>query len=313
MLPYSVAQVKERIIERFPTKSAKFENRVEDNIEDWIRNLAETFPYWFLTVYPGHRLIPSFPYASPTALGAITPRAGNWVDAGWLVTTPGQAVYDVYHPLETDEVDNVDWWELCKIQMIDFVYEFTPSGAFNGSLPVPEFESGLLMTAFKNQTRPRMVMWRNTESKAQIIFNPTPDKQYLYVIQYVIKDPPMYEDEGVDEVGNPIVRNRFLTAAPEAVVLYGLMKHAQLNVEGGMSKSYAEELFGAAGEAFGGGNGNPPTGGLLGRLRKDTIKRRKKAREMMEQYTSVSQATGLVPGGLTNKAVIWGNRRRRYR
>lgn len=310
MLPYSVAHVKERIISRFPRMSAKFSDAIEDNIEDWIRTLADTYPYWFLTVYPGHRLHTTFPYANNAALAAISPRAGNWVDAGWLVTSPGTAVYDVYHPLESSDAAIPGNWEPCKMQMVDYVYEFNLSGQPVGSLSIPEFEAGLINANFKNTAKPCQVMWQNLEDRAQITFHPTPDKAYLYCIQYVIKDPPMYQEDGVDEEGNAIIRNRFLTAEPEAVILYGLLQAARFFNEGAMKEDIAKDLYGNVPTDY--GIGSEIRGGILGRAKKATLRRNKHARMQMQQYSSMSEATGRIPNAINNKSLIWGNRGRRY-
>lgn len=309
MTPSSVAEVKQRILERFPRLDPKFSNAIEDDMPDWIRNLSETYPYSLLTLYPGQRIFSQFPFADAAALAALTPMAGHWVDTAWLVTSPGVATYDVYHPLEDQEADDDSWWVPCRMQSVDYVYEFSPKGNFAGSLDTPDFEQGLLMASFKSRGRPRMMMWQNLETKAQITFNPTPDKAYLYAVQFVLKDPPMYQD-GVDGTGDPIIRNRFITAAPEAVILYGLLQAARFANESSMKQDFMMDLFGE--DAANYGSGSSPKGGLLGKLKRDTIVRNRNARNSVSIFDTEGRATGKIPNALSNKQLIWGNRYRRY-
>lgn len=308
-LPASVAEVKESIVRRFLHNASDFDEKIETEIDDWIRVLAQSFPYWFLTIYPGAEIIPQFPI---TDLTTLTPLAGRWVAEGWLVTEAGVATYDFYHPLERDEATDPSWWAPCKLSRLDFVSEFTKDGAYGGRLSTPEYESALIGASYKSRARPRVAMWHNTETKAQITFNPTPDKAYLYAMQFSIKDPPTYQD-GVDpDTSDPILRNRFITGASEAVILYGLYKYASHVGEGALKKDYGDELWGEGNNLYGGQAGR--LGGLLGLLQKETLRKNQTARRMMEQWQSMARAQGQIPHGYSEKQRIWGRGRgNRYR
>lgn len=290
----TLIQFKARLKERWPRGSVKWDNMVENDVAEWISTLNSVFPFWFVTMFPGRSLPLTFPISTLSSVPAL---GGRWVDVGWLVTQPGVAAYDFYHPVEEEESANADWWVACKVQMVDFVYEFTTEGRFNGSLPVPEYEGGLLYSSFKQQGRPHQMMWRTTETKSELHFHPTPDKAYLYAIQFAIQDPPFYEDGGQ-------TYNKWLTHAPEAVMLYGHMKAAALFDEPKMEEKYRAELFGS------GGSGGSRVGGLLGDLKKDTIKRTRSSQEQLSAFGSMTEATGR-PMGLSNSRQRYFNNRYR--
>lgn len=303
----TVEGVKERILGEFPRQAAQFEDIVDAKLDAWISELSDVFPFWFLTPPVGEALRPLFPISDLTAVTSMAPSVGGcWLDSCWLRTTAGQAVYDVYVPLEDQEADNPTWWRKEKVRQVDFCYEFSKEGTFLYNLPVPEYEDALLFSSFRTQQRPTQLTWRTIEDRTQFVLNPTPDKAYLYVIQFSIRSPKSYLDPS-----SGYNRNRFITHASEAVVAKGCLEAAKFFDEMELVKYWRNELYGTPEEAQGGVSAL--TGGILGRLRKVTISRPRHSREQLKAYGSLAQATGLGNTRFSNKEQIWGGRGRRGR
>ena len=283
MDPATIEAVKARVITKFPRASADFSAVMDSEIETWIAELADAFPFWFLTMFPGTAMQNLFPVTT-VSLTSPPPIVGRWVDTGWLVVQPGVSVYDIYAPLEDAEATNPTWWAPAKVNMVDYVYEFTNNGQFVSSLPIPEYEDCLTYISYKKTARPQQVTWRSDETKSQLVFSPTPDKYYIYAVQFSLKNPPNYVDGAVH-------RNRFLTHAPGAVQAKCMLEAARFFDEAQQVEKWESVLYGQPLGTEGISNIGA-VGGILGRLKKDTIRRSYQAREQVQSYRSMALATG---------------------
>lgn len=298
MTPRTVEELKARVIARFPRASSVFSTIMDTDIDSWIKQLADVYPFWFLTISPGTPFKLGFPYATDPVPAIV----GRWAGTGWLIANPGVAEYQFYAPLENSESTQSSWWVPAQVRMVDFIYEFDKQGQFLQSLPLPEEESALPFTTFKTDTRPQQATWYSDENASFLVLSPTPDKPYIYAIQYSISNPPTYID---DLSGVSPHRNRFLTFAPEAVLAKGMLEAAKFFDEKDKIAQYEMELFGAPGSE--GMSNAGPVGGILGRLKKLTIKKSQAAREQMEAFRSKAMATGQYPSMSGNRA-RWNQR-----
>lgn len=288
--PATLSRLKEAIRVRFPRASDEWLASIDDNVSDWVASLSQEFPYWFLTIEPGDLLSSStFPLDLST-LPTRGPAGSQWVDSGFLVTVPGQATYDFYHPTDYEafvanpETENS--MSRCAVQEVDYVLEFNAtSGSFRTILDCKEMGEALGFNAYNQGGRPLQCVWRKSETRAQITFQPTPKDRYLYSIGFVLRNPPWYQLAGSAEY-----YNRWLTFAPECLVLYGLIKACEFFNEPGMLQMYQMQLYGSppkAGRSYGSSNQYV---GELGRLKRETARHRAKMYEKIEWYESQAEA-----------------------
>lgn len=266
--PNTLADVLAQIRNRFQRYAAQFETYVTLNIESWLDNLCRMYPWWFLTTNPGSILRTSFPYAS---MASIPLKVGNWVDIGWLKTTAGTNVYDIY-TVRSEQAyyatpADATLWHLALCQEVRYVYEFDYSGNFLQDLDIQDDVSALTYMGYQTRSRPMQAMWRTLENRSQLVFDPVPDQAYLYAISFTQSTPPMWTaDSGVT------YNHKFITVLPEALVQYGIIQAAQHFDEPNLAREAERILF-----------GDPPNLhlprrqkkflGLLDTLRNDTSKR----------------------------------------
>lgn len=288
MVPDTLAGIVNRVTTRFPRADSDFTAIISSDMIKWISTLSTYYPYWFLTMNPGQG-IPDL--TAPLTLSTLPtrgPAGSRWVDVGWLVTQPNVSTYDFYHPLSTElylaNPGTASLWQSCKVQKLDYVLEFDNKLNYLQSLPCPEHGEAFGFMSYQTKDRPCQAIWRKLESKSQIIFQPTPDDYYLYAIQFVIAEPPLYSVDGGD------ILNRWFTFAPEAVELYALIKAAEFFSEPQKVAEYTMQLY-----------GNPPTGdyhsrmqfvGELGRLKKETASKQHRLQEQLEWFMSRQAAYG---------------------
>lgn len=284
--PNTLAEVKAQIQTRFPRWSDEFSAIVDSNMESWLYELSD-YPYWFLTIQPGDLLTTA---SSPVNLAALPnrgPSGSYWVDAGWLRTVANQAVYDFYHPLDMEQYQaspaTAAWFSQCKVQLVDYLIEYDSNKNFVNVLQVADMVDALGYSPYRQASRPTQAVWRKSETKSQLILQPTPDAAYLYACQFVLSNPPIYQSVGQ-------YYNRWFTFCPEAVVLYGLMKAAEHFQEPAMQEKYEQELY-----------GSPPKGmlakqapkqGVLGRLKKETQRQKERMYQKLRWYESQAAAQG---------------------
>lgn len=284
--PNTMAEVKAQIKARFPRWSDDFDALVDTNMESWLYELSD-YPYWFLTVQPGDLLSTASAPMNLAGLPNRGPAGSYWVDSGWLRVVPGRAVYDFYHPLDMEQYQAAPtvaaWFQPCKIQLVDYVLEFDANRNFVNVLQVADMVDALGYSPYLQSNRPVQCVWRKTETKSSIIFQPTPNKEYLYSIQFVLSNPPIYNSGGQ-------LYNRWFTFCPEAVVLYGLMKAAEFFLEPGLQEKYEQELYGNPPKAT--NIKVAPKAGILGRLKKETARQKEKMYQKLRVYESMAAAIG---------------------
>lgn len=288
--PATLSKLIDAVRLRFPRASDDWLAQISSNAVDWTDSLSKEFPYWFLAIEPGDLLSTATWPLNLSTLPTRGPAGSRWVDSGFLVTTPGQAVYDFYHPTDYEAYKSNPTDPLafsrCSVQQVDYVIEFNAtSGSFRTILECREMCEALGFGNYSQNTRPVQCMWRSTETKSQIIFQPTPQDYYLYSIGFVLRRAPWYQMSGsVDYF------NRWLTFAPECLVLYALTKACEFFNEPTMLQMFQMQL-----------NGNPPKAGRsygssnqyvgeLGRLKRDTARKREAMFKKIEWYESQAEA-----------------------
>jgi len=288
--PAALSKLKESIRIRFPRASEEWLASIDNNVNDWVASLSQEYPYWFLTVEPGDLLSEStFPLNLAT-LPTRGPSGSQWVDSGFLVTVPGQATYDFYHPTDYEafKANPADplAMSICQVQEVDYVLEFDANnGAFRNILDTREMSEALGFGAYNQGGRPLQCMWRKSETKSQIIFQPTPTTASLYAVGFVLSSPPWYQLSGSADYFN-----RWLTFAPESLVLYGLIKACEHFIEPGMMQMYQQQLYGTptkAGRSYGSSNQYV---GELGRLKRETARKRESMYAKISWYESQAEA-----------------------
>lgn len=289
MEPNTLAEYKAALIARFPRSSSEWELQIESKVSSWTNSLSQEFPYWFLTCPQGDLLSTStFPLTLST-LPTRGPSGSRWVDSGWLVTVPGQSTYDFYAPLDYEAYmaapTDASTFALCEVQLVDFMMEFSNNGTFRTTLPVRDIVDALNFDSFRTHQRPVQAMWRKTETKSQIILQPTPDDYYLYSVGFAMVNPPWYLT-----LGN--YYNRWLTFAPEALELYGLMKACEFFNEPTLMQTYQAMLYGSPPKGSGVSSQSNQYLGELGRMKKVTRRQRERMYEKLEFYESKAEAAG---------------------
>lgn len=288
--PATLTKLKEAIQVRFPRASAEWLASIDDNVIDWTTSLSQEYPYWFLSVEPGNLLSEStFPLNLAT-LPTRGPAGSQWVDSGFLVTVPGQATYDFYHPTDYDAfLANPTYPSAlarCQIQEVDYVLEFNASnGSYRTILDTKDMAEGLGFSSYSQHRRPVQCMWRNTETRSQLTFQPTPAEASLYAVGFVIKSPPWYQLSGSGEY-----YNRWLTFAPEALTLYGLIKACEHFNEPGMLQMYQMQLYGTPAKAGRSHGASNQYVGELGKMKRETARRREKMYAKVSWYESQAEA-----------------------
>ena len=295
--PNTLAEVLDQIKSRFQQHNTAFDTYVSTNLESWLDHLTRLYPWWFLTSNPGTLLRASFPISS---LASVTLRAGSWADIGWLITTAGQQVYDIYAPRSEQAYysspADASLWHLALCQEVRYVYEFTPEGDFLQDLDIQDDVSALTFIGYQTRQRPVQAMWRTLENRSQIVFDPIPDDRYLYGISFSQSSTPIWSADG-----GVTYSHKLLTVCPEAVVQYGIMKAAQYFDEPGLAAQAEKELMGKP------ANIHLPRSkkeslGLLDILRNDTVKRQQQYElEKLQIFNSKAAASGRgMPGsGMT--------------
>ena len=289
MEPNTLAEYKAALIARFPRSSVDWESQIDNKVSSWTNSLSQDFPYWFLTCPQGDLLSNATYPMNLSTLPTRGPAGSQWVDSGFLVTIPGQSTYDFYMPLDYEAYINAPTnpaaFALCSVQLVDFILEFSPNGTFRTTLPCRDVVDALNYDSYRVQQRPVQAMWRKTESKSQLIFQPTPNDYYLYAVGFSIVNPPWYNSSGQ-------YYNKWLTYAPEALELYGLMKACEFFNEPTMMETYRTMLYGSPPHGSGVSSQTTQYMGELGRLKKETRRMRERMYQKLEFYESRQEAMG---------------------
>lgn len=286
--PNTLSEVLDQIKNRFQRHATAFDTYAQTNIESWLDSLSRMYPWWFLTTNPGTLLRTSFPIA---ALGSVTLKAGNWADLGWLITTAGTQVYDIYtvagEDLYYSSPSDATLWHLALCQEVRYVYQFTKEGLFKQNLDVQDDVSSLGFMNYQTRQEPYQVMWRTLENRSQLVFNPIPDDRYLYAVSFSLSTPPIFTRDG-----GITYRNKWLNVCPEAVVQYGIMEAAAYFDEPGLYQQAEKTLLGSP------ANIHLPRSkkqslGILDHLRNDTAKRQMQyEQERVAFFGSQAEARG---------------------
>lgn len=286
--PQTVSTALAQIKGRFQRQSNTVDSYMQANVESMLDELCRLYPWWFLTTNPGTLLRATFPISN---LGAVPFKGGNWADIGWLITSPGVQVYDIWAPANESAYyttpSDTSQWRRAYCQEVRFVYEFDKDGNFVQDLDVQDDTSALTFMGLSTRTRPTQVMARTLEDRTQLVFDPIPDTNYLYAVSFTQGYTPIYTRDGGGSF-----RHKLLDVIPEAFVQYGIMKAAQMFDEPALAAQAEKALMGTP------PNIHLPRGkkaslGILDTLRNDTVKKQQQWElEKMAIFRSKASASG---------------------
>lgn len=242
MEPDTLEDVLQQARKRFQRHASEFDTIVESNLPTWVDRLSKLFPWWFLTTNPGQLLPNSFPLSSP--LASQTPKAGAWLDVGWLRVQPGVRVYDIKTVKDEGRYastpSDATLWTDIQCQEVRYVYEFDKDGNFLQKMDLSDDTSAMVFMSYQKTTRPVQVMWRRLETKSQLMFDPVPDAYYLYACSFTEGSPGWYTlDNGTT------YRNKWTSFCPEALVQYIIWESSQYFDEPGLRALAERALFGS--------------------------------------------------------------------
>lgn len=280
------------------------------DLQEWIKDICSSYPWWFLNVIPGTTtLVPQFPFANLSALtsysNSIVTTIGldaGWVDRGWLRTQAGQQRYAIWVPavpiLHDASASN---WVQVGISRLQFVKEFDYTGNFQGDLECDQNPNRFGSNANYSSRGKPVAAWFETSSAvtggvSYINLMPVPDQTYLYQVSYVMRYTPTYTSSGS-------VASVFMNEYPEVCKYAVMIKACEYFQEDECRKMYEEILW-----------GNPPKGstikvhtaeGLIGKMRKDSQTRTRQLSQTMPQYKGGRGAFGRGGQGLIRRRRGW--------
>ena len=238
LYPQTIAQLKTQLFRKFFRNKPDAQAMFDDQIQTWVDELSKAFRFWFLEIEPGSNYDWQ---TTPVTLSSTVPTrlAGQWVDRGWLVLSPGVRSYDLYAPFENEEVlSGPSWWHLARAGKVYYVKLFDGAGVFQYDLPAVDSNQHLSSQFnMTNGGKPAHYFWETNESKSTLRFFPTPGEYMLAAVKFKLEQPPIYESGGQEY-------HRFLTFAPRVLEYYCLIELAEFFDEPNIQDRFAARLYG---------------------------------------------------------------------
>lgn len=290
LYPNTIEQLKEQLERKFPRNKADAQAMFDDQIQTWVDELSKAFRFWFLDIEPGSYYdLQVSPVTFSSTVPARLSGAGQWIDRGWLMLSPGVRDYDFYAPLENSEAHSgSDWWHLTRVGRVYYVKFFNESGVFQYDLPAKTSNANLSSQfSATSGGKPVHYYWETDELKSTIKFTPAPTEYVLAAVKFKLEQPPIYETGGYHH-------HRFLTYAPRVLEYYCMVEMAEFFDEPGMMERFAKRLY-----------GSPNIGldlaiqqetGLIGDLVRQTRNYHAQETNQLSRYVSAKQAVGRSQG-----------------
>lgn len=285
--------VLDRVKIRFPRTDSVLENMLQTDIFDnFVRNICSQYPYWFLKYSPGDKLPLNFP-TDDTDLQSRTPIFGDWLDRGWLRTSPGKNKYviaapaDLGDPFETDAA----YWSNVEVRTVDYVRQYNYNGSLVQDLEIVSSSRYENASNYATQQQPRVVKWEsgivNGETVSWLVFNPVPQKYGIYAVQFHLRVP-------IDYVSGTSYTNRMLNEYPEVFINAGMLAAAEYFNEQRAIEYYRGILWGIPDDGRIGKQKQRE--GLIAKMKRDTIAADRQGTYSVPQYLGARAAVGR--GGL---------------
>lgn len=276
----TVDQVKSAIVKRFPRTDPDVQIMVESDFEVWIKALCRLHPWWFNTIRPG-TVSSVFPVINPSTLFIPPiPGQGRWFHRGWLLTEPGVDAYEFKAPFDDTRPD-IGFHD-ALVSTVTSIKGWTNQGGWRYEVPVKPQHfamTGINMTS-QNGGDYGCHAWVEHFPKISILrLHPTPMEEFILSVEFTLAHAPIYEDPDVPDE----LFNRFVSVAPDAVCLYGLMQLAEYFDEMTMYDHYRRVLYGEP--PLGVQVAGTQHGGLLANLREQGANMYTSADARVEYYS----------------------------
>lgn len=268
-----------------------------------VRTICSEYPYWFLRVEPGNVFPKSFPISSDDLLGWDRPFS-RFLDRGWLLVDSGDDTYSIATTALPGYGDqNSDFWDFVPIQQVNSVKEFDMSGDCVKSLTISRGSRALSNKTYNKEGQPSEVLWETGQSVdyqtfSWLTFNPKPDRTRIYQLDFFLSYPldffPIPNNQEV-------YSNSFIQNYPEVAVAIGMLYYSEWYNDARLMTYWDQKLHGNA-QAVTASNRE----GLIGGMRKDSVRRKDQGTFSVPVYTGGREATG---GG---NRPYWKGRRSYY-
>ena len=299
----TVQDVKSRILQVFPRSSTEIPGLVDADFSCWVRAICRMYPWWFTEIRPGS-VAGVFPITDyPTLIGGAPPGANPWFHRGWLVLDPAVDTYEFKAPY--DDIHPEYGFHDAHVLCVDFVKLFEDTGEFRFEIPVrpPDLAHTRMNYTYEGQRDYPDIAWTEDFPEISILrIHPAVVRNRVCAVQFHLADCPNYTIPG-DPSGDEY--NRMVSAVPEFLVYYGLMKLAEFFVETELYQHYREVLY-----------GNPPLGltvpgtthgGYMVDLIKEGDRQSIASDTRWEYYKEAGMPFGTQNGG--RRSGRWGGRR----
>lgn len=288
----TVQDVKSRILKVFPRSSDEIPGMVDSDFPCWIKALCRMHPWWFNEIRPG-AVAGKFPLDYGTILPSPFPGSGQWFHRGWMVLDPNMEVYEFKAPY--NDVHPEYGFHDAQTLRVAYLKLYSDEGRFQTTVPVrqADYAHSLLNHGSEGTGDYPAVAWVDDFPDISVLrIHPLVGRKRVIALQFHLADCPIYTIPG-DPSGDEY--NRMVTAVPELLLYYGLMRLAEFFGEDAMYVHYREVLY-----------GNPPLGisvagtthgGFLNNLRREGEEQSVAKDTRLEYYTGASAPFGTSLGG----------------
>lgn len=278
----TVPELKTAVMQQYPRATAGSSRHFDTNLERWIYELCD-FPFWFLSQRPSPDFFSNFPISD---YSTIPRKFQQWCDIGWLITEPGQSTYIIGAPMEDEQALTANWWGLSRASQLEFVKVFNDNGTVRHDCKV--CTENWLYSHFEPNTTapPHYAVLQTRETYSRIILHPTPDKAYPIMVQYSLRECPLYTS-----LTDGVARSRFLNFAASAVQYKCLYHMADFFDEQGHMDKFSIHLLGAPFKK-GDITSQSAIGGIIGKLKQETYDKAAQLTDSVAWYPSIGAAVG---------------------
>lgn len=291
-------EVLDRVKTRFPRTDSALETMLQTDIfENFTRNICSQYPYWFLRYEPGNNLPLNFP-TDDTDLQSRTPVFGDWLDRGWLRTSPGKNKYLIAAPANLGDPYETDssYWSYVEVRSVEYVRQFNYNGSLVADLEVVRGSRYENQSNYANQNQPRIVKWEtgnlNGEQVSWLVFNPVPENYGIYAVEFMLRVPLNY-------ASGSSYTNRMLEAYPEVLINAGMLMAAEYFGEYQAIEYYRGVLWGIPDDGRIGKMKQRE--GLIAKMKRDSLATFEQETFSVPQYRGARGAVGR--GGLPRRRV----------
>lgn len=218
---------------------------VESEFETWTKALCRLHPWWFNTIRPG-TVSGVFPVTDYDDLfSPAIPGQGRWFHRGWLATQVGVDAYEFKAPFD-DTLPDLGFAD-AQVSTITSIKGWSNEGGWRYEVPCRPQHFAMTGANFGTNGSDfyGCQAWVEHFPKISILrLHPTPMEEFILSVEFTLGNCPNFR-----KVADGPYYNRFVSAAPDVVIMFGLMQLAEYFDEMTMYNHYKEVLY-----------GNPPLG-----------------------------------------------------